>query len=251
MTLINVERIKLFSTRSPYWCIGLIPVLGIGITLLVSLVDSGSAASLESSQAWVGFATSVVMVMSALSITTEYRFGTIRNSFLAVPARTSLLVAKAILLALISLLVVELTSVVSYLLAKAVRGSAALDSAFNVSTAGDYRVIWGPGVIAALAAVLAIGVGTLVRQSAGAIAILLLWPLVVENLFPLFGSFGRNVQPWLPFSASNQFYAGDDPISSFDIGRTVPTWWQGGLIFAATALVLLVLALVIAKKRDA
>lgn len=251
MTLLNVERIKLFSTRSPYWCIGLIPVIGIGITLLVSLVDQGSNASLEGSQAWVGFATSVVMVMAALSITTEYRFGTIRNSFLAVPRRTGLLVAKAILLAVISLVAVEVTSIGCFFLSKAVHGSGSPASAFDVTTTGDYRVIWGPGVICALAAVLAVGVGILIRQSAGAISVLLLWPLLVENLFGLFGSFGRNVQPWLPFTASNQFYAGNDPVNRFDIGRKLPEWWAGGLVFAGTALLFLLLGLIVAKRRDA
>lgn len=250
MTLLNVERIKLFSTRSPYWCLALIPVISISITLLVSLVDSGSEASLEASQIWINFVISVVMVMAALSVTTEYRFGTIRNSFLAVPTRTPLLVAKAVLVGLISLVVVELTSLLCYFLAKTVHGSAAKASAFDVVTATDYRVLWGPGVIAALAAVLAVGVGTLIRQSAGAIAVLLLWPLVVENLFQLFGQFGRDVQPWLPFIASGQFYAGDGSFSQpFD--SPGPNWWQGGLVFAGTALVIFGLALVSAKRRDA
>jgi ABC-2 type transport system permease protein len=249
MSLLTVERIKLFSTRSPYWCLGLVPVLGLGITLLVSLVDRGSAASLESSQAWVGFAISVVMVMAALSITTEYRFGTIRGSFLAVPSRFGVLLAKCVLLAVLSLLIVEATSILSYLLARAVHGPAASDSAFALSTAADYRVIWGPGVIAAVAAVLAVAVGTLVRQSAGAIAVVLLWPLVVENLFRLFGDFGRDLQPWLPFSASTAFYTGGGGFSLF--AQSAPNWWQGGLIFLGTALVLLLLALAAAKRRDA
>ena len=154
MSLITVERIKLFSTRSPYWCLGLVPVLGLGITTLVSLVDRGSAASLENSQAWVGFAISVVMVMSALSITTEYRFGTIRSSFLAVPSRSGVLLAKCVLLAALSFAIVEVTSIATYLLSRAIHGPAASDAAFTLSTAGDYRVIWGPGVIAAVAAVL-------------------------------------------------------------------------------------------------
>jgi ABC-2 type transport system permease protein len=250
MTLLNVERIKLFSTRSPYWCLGLIPVIGVGITLLTSLSDSGAGAGLASSQRWVGFAMTIVMVMAALSITTEYRFGTIRNSFLAMPGRTSMLVAKAALLGIISFVVVELTSLATYFLGKAVHGSATLPTAFDLTSATDYRAIWGPGLISALAAVLAVGVGTLIRQSAGAIALLLLWPLLVENLFLLFGSFGRNVQPWLPFGASGQFFAVNEP-NPFQIGIAGPNWWQGGLIFAGTALVLVLLALLSAKKRDA
>ncbi len=249
MSLVNVERIKLFSTRSPYWCLALVPALGLGITLLVALVDNGSAASLETSQAWVGFAISIVMVMAALSITTEYRFGTIRSSFLAAPSRSGVLLAKCVLVAVLSFLIIEVTSIASYLLAKAVHGSAASDAAFTVATSTDYRVIWGPGVIGAIAAVLAVAVGTLVRQSAGAIAVVLLWPLLVENLFALFGSFGRDLQPWLPFNASTAFYAGGEDFNPF--GGNAPTWWQGGLVFAATAVVLLVLALASAKRRDA
>jgi ABC-2 type transport system permease protein len=249
MSLITVERIKLFSTRSPYWCLGLVPVLGLGITLLVSLVDRGSGASLETSQAWFGFARSVVMVMAALSITTEYRFGTIRSSFLAVPTRSNVLLAKCVLLAVISFVIVEITSIASYFLAKTVHGSGASDAAFAVTSAADYRVIWGPGVIAAVAAVLAIAVGTLVRQSAGAIAVVLLWPLLVENLFTLFGTFGRDVQPWLPFNASSAFVSGDD--NNFNIfAGTTPTWWQGGLVFLGTTVVLLIVALAAAKRRD-
>jgi ABC-2 type transport system permease protein len=249
MSLITVERIKLFSTRSPYWCLALVPVLGLGITLLVSLVDRGSAASLEASQAWVDFAISIVMVMAALSITTEYRFGTIRSSFLAVPSRSGVLLAKCVLLAGLSFLIVEVTSVASYLLARTVHGPGATDAAFALSTADDYRVIWGPGVIAAIAAVLAVAVGTLVRQSAGAIAIVLLWPLLVENLFNLFGDFGRDLLPWLPFTASRAFYSGGGGFSAF--ADNAPTWWQGGLIFLGTAVVLLILALASAKRRDA
>ena len=44
MTLLNVERIKLFSTRSPYWCLALIPVIGIAITLITSLVATAALA---------------------------------------------------------------------------------------------------------------------------------------------------------------------------------------------------------------
>jgi ABC-2 type transport system permease protein len=253
MTLLNVERIKLFSTRSPYWCLVLIPVIGIGITLLISLSDSGRSASLESSQAWVGLALSIVMVMAALAITTEYRFGTIRNTFLAEPRRTRVLLAKAVLLFVLSVVVIELTTAASFLLARAVHGSEATPGAFDVTTQGDMRVLWGPGVIAGFAAVLAIAVGALVRQSAGAIALLLLWPLLLESLFPLFGSFGRDVAPWLPFNAGGRFYSGDEPLgrASDFVGGSHPNWWQGGLEFAGVALVFFVVAAVLVRRRDA
>jgi ABC-2 type transport system permease protein len=42
-----------------------------------------------------GFGVMVLMIMAALAITSEYRFGTIRTTFQAVPNRASVLIAKA------------------------------------------------------------------------------------------------------------------------------------------------------------
>lgn len=252
MTLLNVERIKLFSTRSPYWCLALIPVVGALITFFVSTADGGSFASLPTSQLWVNLAVSVVTVMAGLAITTEYRFGTIRNSFLAAPNRVAVLIAKALLLAALSAVAVLATSGLTYLLAKAVAGSQTVPGAFDIVTAADARVLWGPALIGAFAAVLAVGVGALIRQSAGAIAVLLIWPLIIEGLMTLFGDTGRKIAPWLPFSAAQRFYLGDVQTGPpVDPTVSVPTWWQGGLIFAGTALVIFIVAAVVIKRRDA
>lgn len=37
MSLLDVERIKLFSTRSPWWCMGLVLVFGLAFAALVAL----------------------------------------------------------------------------------------------------------------------------------------------------------------------------------------------------------------------
>ena len=91
MTLLNVERIKLFSTRSPYWCLVAIVVAALGFATLFGLIDNGRAAITYLVMQGVGLGMSIYMVLAALSITTEYRFGTIRNTFLAAPRRTSVL----------------------------------------------------------------------------------------------------------------------------------------------------------------
>ncbi len=85
MTLLNVERIKLFSTRSPYWCLIAIAVAALGFATLFGLVDEGRAAIPYLVLRGTNLGMSIYMVLAALAVTTEYRFGTIKNSFLAVP----------------------------------------------------------------------------------------------------------------------------------------------------------------------
>ncbi|AZI59153.1 hypothetical protein EH165_14400 [Nakamurella antarctica] len=252
MTLINVERIKLFSTRSPYWCLALVAVFGLGISTLLSLVDGGAGASVAFSQAGVGFELRVILVMAALAMTTEYRFGTIRNSFLAVPKRSRVLAAKSITVALVTFVVAAITSVLAYFLMAAIHGPRMEAGAMEVTSSADWRLLWAPAVACAVAAVLAVAIGTLIRQSAGAIAALLIWP-TLESLFPLFGNFGLRVAPWLPFNASTAFYSQGFGSQGGGILGNYPTpnWWQGGLVFLGITIVFYAAALVVLKRRDA
>ncbi len=55
MKLLAVERIKLFSTRSPYWCLALIFVAALAFALLMGLVTENGRqfASTGTSQAGI------------------------------------------------------------------------------------------------------------------------------------------------------------------------------------------------------
>ena len=252
MTLLNVERIKLFSTRSPYWCLAMVLAIGAGITLIIALSTSNkNSLDTADTQIWANFGLMVIMVMAALSVTTEYRFGTIRNSFLAVPKRVNVLVSKTLLVALIAAVVGFVTSLIAYFVMKTVAGDGA--EGIVLSSGSDWRIVAGNALTFAIAAVISIAVGTLIRQSAGAITILLLWPLLVESLFNVFGSFGRDLAPWLPFAAGSRFTQDN----SMEMGgeslilENAPSPLQGILIFAATGVVIWLIALVALNRRDA
>lgn len=246
-----VERIKLFSTKSPYWCLGVILLAVWGMGLAVALVDSGRDASVASSQAGGPLGVMTFMVMAALTITTEYRFGTIRNSFLAVPQRALVLAAKTVLMAVIGAVTGAVASLGAYLLVKALAKDP--DVPLQLSSSNDYRMVLGYAALYAIGAVLAIGVGTLVRQSAGAITALLLWPLLVETLLMLISSI-RDFTPYLPFNAGFNFVNSGGHGGMF--GRVSfiaegPSAQQGLVIFLVTALVVWLLALLSLYKRDA
>jgi len=250
MTLINVERIKLFSTRSPYWCLLAVFVAALGFATLFGLVDNGSAAVPIVFLQGTRLGMSIFMVLAALAITTEYRFGTIRNTFLAAPKRPAVLAAKTLLLAVIGLLVGTIAATAAFYLAKALATDPFIPLELN--SAEDWRQVLGFGPLFAIAAVIAVAVGTIVRQSAGAIAILLLWPLLVESLFTLIPTVGENVGPWLPFAAGYRFL---DPTTGdgqfFQPDSAGPTPVQGLLAFAGYGLVLWLIAVVLLQKRDA
>ena len=67
-------------------------------------------------------------------------------------------------------------------------------------------MVAGHAAMFAVASVIAVAVGSLIRQSAGAIAILLLWPLLLENLLGAIPALNEASQ-WFPFTAGARFVA--------------------------------------------
>ena len=102
MSVITVERIKLFSTRSPWWCMVIAAFLTVGFAALTTGFLKGAdeqQATIFITQPGAQLSQMVMMVMAALAVTTEYRFGTIRTSFQAVPQRAALLLGKTAVVA--------------------------------------------------------------------------------------------------------------------------------------------------------
>ena len=250
MSLIAVERIKLFSTRSPYWCLGAILLASIAFGLLLGLVDHGHEAIPFFALRGVGLGESIFMVMAALAVTTEYRFSTLKSTFLAVPKRTNVLLAKTLLLAGLGAVVGFICAMGAFFLAKAL----AKEPPIPLDLSGDvWRQVAGYAALFAIAAVIAVSIGTLLRQSAGAISLLLLWPLLVESLFTLIPKVGPKVGPWLPFAAGDEFVSPTVNVPGIDnvVNTTGPTPVQGLLVFLGTGIVLWLIAAFVLNKRDA
>ena len=254
MSVIAVERIKLFTTRSPWWCMIIAAVLTIGLaalsTAFLDATDERSA-TIFMTQGGAQLSQMVMMVMAALAVTTEYRFGTIRTSFQAVPQRAALLLGKTAVVAALAGLVGLIASFGAWLIGSLLAGSADL----SINTGAEWRLLAGQGIVFALSAVIAVAVGILIRQSAGAIAILILWPLLVESLFTLIPKVGDDLAKWAPFANGSSFLnqgqemglAGEFAGSG---DYALSPWWAL-LYFAGWAAALLVLALMSASKRDA
>lgn len=242
MTVLAAERIKLFSTRSPWWCSALAVALVVGtagLALLTSEADAGPMpAGLTSFLLQLGMV--IVMVMAAVSVTTEYRFATIRTTFQAVPNRTAALLGKTAVVTAVAAVVGLLAGFGAWAMAWVLRPAQAVALAGEA----DWRIVAGPGLVFAVAAVLAVAVGILLRQTAGAVSLLLVWALLAENLVRIIPGIGDDIVGWLPFVNATHFLGGGPAESLF------PPW--GSLAYvAALAAGLLVAALVVANRRDA
>ncbi|EOM77979.1 ABC transporter permease [Rhodococcus rhodnii] len=264
MTVLAAERIKLTSVCSPWWCTAIVVVLGLGFAGLVGfsansglqsyndMVARGDQPTFEPYLPALpdtlggvsGFGITVLMILAALAVTSEYRFGVVRTTFQAIPNRSSVLVAKAGLLGVFSAVLTIVLTFGAYAIAKATAGADA-GANLSLSTGADWRAVYGIPIYALLAVILAVGVGALLRQTAGAIALLLLWPLLIESLFNLFGETGRDIMPFLPFTNINNFLGA---------GGTVEFHWGpwGSLIyFAVFVFVVFGAALFVVDRRDA
>src|SRR5690606_30588967 len=125
------------------------------------------------------FGVPVLMVVAAMTVTGEYRTATIRTTWMAVPDRTVVIGAKVVVGAVVSAVAALLMVAGSVLVARWVADPPA---GGLLTVAGSARIGSAVALYAALAAVLAVGVAALVRHTAGAVAVLLLWPLLVEPL---------------------------------------------------------------------
>ena len=194
----------------------------------------------------------VVAVLGALVVTGEYASGQIRSSVMAVPRRGRLFVAKALVVSgfsfVLGVVCVALSYAISYPFMKGHAGS--------LTDAHYLGLFWGTGLSFAVVALMALGLGYLTRSTAGAITV------VVSLLFVAPIPFGLMAGRWqwavkvvglLPDTVST---AVSDPFSlAHHWGRagteTFLQHWQAIAVFAAWALIPLVIAGVIFTRRDA
>jgi len=250
--LLAAERIKLVSTRSPWWCAAVVVALLVGLTALVAaqyVPERGSA--------WLSFAgigvvpMSVVAVLATLAVTSEYRTATVRTTFLAAPHRTSALLAKTVVVAGAAAVIGLLASFAAWGLARVVAPQADL----ALSSAAEWRAVAGVGAVYAVVAVLAVAVGVLVRHSAGAITALMVWILVGESVLSSLPRVGPDIAAWLPVRNLSRFLVvgivDPDPSRSFFGERHLFGPWAALGYAAAVSIAVLALAVTAARRRDA
>jgi hypothetical protein len=129
-----------------------------------------------------------VLVVATLFVTSEHRRGLIRTSFAANPRRGQLLAAKAIVIGGVSFVVGVTAAALTIPLVEQVELGKGF-YLYPTSTFTELRVVVGTGLLFAMAAVLAVAVGSLLRRGAGTVTavivgIVLPYLLAVASVLP-------------------------------------------------------------------
>ncbi len=200
-----------------------------------------------------------VIVVATMFITAEYRRGLIRVTLAASPRRGRVLAAKAIVIgsaAFVTGLVAAAAAVI--LGAQLARGRLYV---FPVSWLTELRMVVGTAALVAVAAVLALALGTVLRRSAAAVTVV----IVVIVLPYLLG-----VVSVLPADAAD-WVLRITPAAAFAVQQAVPQYpqvtalyspggqggyfplapWAGFAVLCGWAAIAVALAVVLLRRRDA
>jgi ABC-2 type transport system permease protein len=177
-TVAQMEWLKLRSVRSTWWTLLVFAAGMIGLAVLVmihqhwatmSAADRASFDPTNDSLAGLTIGQLAVGVLGVLAVTSEFSSGMIRATFAAVPRRPLVLAAKAAIVAAV--------------------GEAVLKSPAPHATLGQpavLRVVLMAGAYPALIALIGLGLGALIRHTAGAISavvgVLFVLPLILVPL---------------------------------------------------------------------
>jgi ABC-2 type transport system permease protein len=252
--VVRSEWTKLRSVRSTYWTLVVAAAAAIGLSALISSIyvnryDGLSAIEKATfnptafSLNGLFFAQLAIAVLGVLVITGEYSTGMIRSTFAAVPQRRTVLAAKAAIFGAVTLVVGTVSCFIAFFVGQAILSAKGIEA--HIGDPGVLRSVFGAGLYLSVLGLLALGLGALIRHSAGAIAavfgLLFVLPGVVATL-P--SSWSNAIEKYLPSNAGQAIFR-----TIRDRSTLSP--WVGFGVFCLYAAAVLVGAAVALTRRDA
>jgi ABC-2 type transport system permease protein len=281
--VIASEFTKLRSVRSTYWTIAALFIVSVGIAAIAGAAITSSIhnnvankAGLDATQSsligFFEFGQLIIAVLGALTITSEYSTGMIRTSLIAMPRRGVLYAGKLIVFTSVTLVVSLVTSFITFFVGQALlSGSGVSASLFHsvtvpansiqngpnapvtfqgidvISSGTVLSAIIGSALFVTAVALIAFGLGAIIRHTAGsitsAIGLMFVVPIIIQVL-P--NNWRDDIMRFFPDAASR--------VISVTIGGNQPHLWSAWPQFLVTviyAVVLLAIGAFLFRKRDA
>jgi ABC-2 type transport system permease protein len=253
--ILRAEWCKLRSVRSTFWTLALAVGFNVGLAALFAIVlpsrlsarDLATVDSVRLSLGGLHLSQIAFGVLGVLAISGEYGTGTIRATLSAVPQRRLLLAAKTLVFAVAALVVGMVACVAAYAVFQAFLPVSGSGEALRLSIGdpGVLRAVTGGGLYLAVLGLLGLGLGAIVRSSAGAIAALfgaLFVPPLLITLLP--HAWEDTIGPYLPMQAGSAVY----------LVHKQPDFlgpWAGFGVFCLYAAAALATGFFLIKHRDA
>jgi ABC-type transport system involved in multi-copper enzyme maturation permease subunit len=200
-----------------------------------------------------------MIVIGAMFFTAEYRRGLIRVTLTASPRRGRVLAAKALVIGAIAFVAGLIASAVAIPVGERVLRSGG-NQILPVTGLTEFRVIAGNGAMLAVATVLALGLGAMLRRGAAAVTAVIVVIFLPYLLSTVPGLLPVGIQEWLlritpaaafavqqPYPAYHQVLADYTPVNGYY--PLAP--WAGFAVLCAWAAVALAGAAVLLRRRDA
>jgi ABC-2 type transport system permease protein len=251
VTALRAEWTKLRTLAGTWWLL-------LAVIALTMAVGAGAATAATCQAAGCGqdpakialsgidLSQAVVAILAVLAISGEYSTGMIRTTMTAMPRRLSVLGAKAVAVAGLTLAggaVGVLASVLAGRLILPGRGFTRLHGypPLSLASGPDLRAAAGSVLYLALIALIALGVATAVRDSAVSIglvlALLYLFPVIAGALNP---HWSRHLEQIGPMSAGLAIQATADlrslPLAPWQGLGVLALWAAGAILAGAVAL---------------
>jgi ABC-type transport system involved in multi-copper enzyme maturation permease subunit len=247
------EWTKLRSLRSTRWSLLVTILLIIGIGILVCTVFESRWPSLSpddrlrfhplrASLIGVSFGQLAIGVLGVLAITAEYSTGMARSTFAAVPKRLPVLWGKAIVFAAVAFAVSLPAVFIVFFAGQAILSGQHINIA--ISHPGVLRALFGAALYLTVMGLFGLGLGAIVRSTAGGISALAAIVFVLPPIITLLpSSIDDSVSPYLPSNAGGAVWTiNPDP------NTLAP--WAGFAVFCAYAAAALAIAAVLLVRRD-
>ncbi len=199
-----------------------------------------------------------VAIIAAMFVTTEYRRGLVRLTLAASPRRGRVLAAKAIVAAAVTFVAGLAAGVIAVAAGTPLARSHGF-VVYQVPVLTAVRVVAGTAALLAVAAVLAVAVGVILRRSAAAVAVVIVaivlpYILAVASILP---------------AAAGEWLTRLTPAAAFAVQQSVPAYpqvtaiytpangyfplapWAGFAVLCGYAALALGLAAMMLRRRDA
>ncbi|HEX3491653.1 MAG TPA: ABC transporter permease subunit, partial [Streptosporangiaceae bacterium] len=197
----------------------------------------------------------VLIVVATLFMTAEYRRDLIRVTLAASPRRGQVLAAKAVVIGLVAFVTGLVATSVSLPISRHILAHNG-NYLLPVSPPTELRVVLGTAALIAVAAVAVLGLGTVLRRSAGAVTggiVLLVLPYILANSVPASGQWLMRLTPAAGFAVQQTIPAYPQVSNAYNVavGFYPLAPWAGFAVLCAWAALALGLAFYLLRRRDA